>query len=183
MIHLIIFQTASIYDGCSNQKKCFGYPEGCVKEQSCEMMASLKLTKENTDVEITKNDPKRSYVAMAFSDDRLMGKDLVFACSPSWSPENVINVFWNKEGQANEKLNDKKDLPKNPSVIYKDSLITCKFSLANQLTIKGNKFDLEKGHYILLATGSVNEDTLTYHATKMASTSMFGKNANTEGNS
>merc|ERR1712212_373349 len=53
------------------------------------MMASLKLTKENTDVEITKKDPNTSYVAMAFSDDRSMGKDLVFACSPSWSPEKV----------------------------------------------------------------------------------------------
>ena len=179
-----MFQTASIYDGCSDLKQCFGYPEGCVNQKSCEMMASLKLTKENTDVEITENDPKRSYVAIAFSDDRSMGKDLVFACSPSWSPENVINVFWNKEGKKeNEKLNDKKELPQTPSVSYEDSVITCKFSLANQLTIKGNKFDLKKGHYILLATGSVNEDTLEYHGpTKMASTSMFGRNANSEGN-
>ena len=179
----IVVQATSIYDGCSDEKQCFGYPEGCVNKSSCEMMASLKLSKENTDVEITKSSIEKSeYIAMAFSDDKMMGKDLVFACSPSWDQDDRCGVFWNKEGYKNEKLNDKKELIEKLSVSEKDSLYTIKFSLPNQLTINENKFDLEKGHYILLSTGPVSENNLTKHTKRIASTSMFGNKTNADGN-
>ena len=153
------------------------------------MIVSLKLSKENTDVEVTHTNLERSnYVAMAFSDDKNMGKDLVFACSPSWSTppthlDGACGVFWNKEGEKkNEKLKDKEELVEILSKSDEGSLFTVKFSLPNQVTIDNNKFDLEKGHYILLATGAVNETNLKQHTAKMASTSMFGKEANSEGN-
>ena len=127
------------------------------------------------------NIEKSNYVAMAFSDDKNMGKDLVFACNPSWIPPRC-GVYWNKEGKKkNEILNDKYQL-KKLSTIKKNSLFTAKFSLPNQITIDENKFDLEKGHYILLATGPINETNLKHHTAKMASTSKFGKKTNSEGN-
>ena len=119
---------------------------------------------------------------MAFSDDKMMGKDLVFACSPSWDQDDRCGVFWNKEGYENEKSSDKKELIEQLSGSEDDSVFTTKFTLPNQITIKENKFDLEKGHYILLSTGPVDKTNLKHHTTKMASTSMFGKKANSEGN-
>ena len=153
------------------------------------MIVSLKLSKENTDVEITHTNLERSnYVAMAFSDDKNMGKDLVFACSPSWSSppthlDDACGVFWNKEGEKkNEKLNDKEELVEILSKSDEGSLFTVKFSLPNQVTIDKNKFDLEKGHYIFLSTGTVKEEKLTRPTKFMASTSKFGKKGNSEGN-
>ena len=146
------------------------------------MMASLKLSKENTDVEIMYMNIERSnYVAMAFSDDKNHGKDLVFACSPSWAT-SVCGVYWNKEGYENEKLTDKKKLIENLRVREESSSWGVKFSLPNQITINEYKFDLEKGHYIFLSTGTVNEYKLTAPTKIMASTSKFGKKGNSEGN-
>jgi len=146
------------------------------------MMASLKLSKENTDVELMNTNIERSnYVAMAFSDDKKHGKDLVFACSPSWTTSEC-GVFWNKEGYENEQLTDKTELIENLRVREKSSSWGVNFSLPNQMTINGYKFDLEKGHYIFLSTGTVNEDKLTRPTKFMASTSKFGKKGNSEDN-
>ena len=122
---------------------------------------------------------------MAFSDDAKMGKDLVFACI-KFIPLlfTGIKVFWNPGGRTpSEPQPDQDRILINPSVRGEDGSTLCKFSLNKDVTIQDNKFDLHKGHHILLSTGPGTPTKLQYHnENKIASTSKFGKDSKQEGN-
>ena len=146
------------------------------------MVVSLTLSDEKLDVQLFKNQlHKPNYVAMAFSDDRYMGEDLAFVCSPSWGTEPRVKVFWNAKGvKHSDLLKDNDDLPINPSITEEDSQITCLFSLEKQVTIKTDRetreYNFEEGRYILLATGPAEENAVKYHTEeRIASSEKFGK--------
>ena len=89
---------ASIYDGCSDQKQCFGLPLGCINKTNCDFVSSLQFSERHLDIELRKNKLEQSmHIAIAFSDDQKMGNDLVFACCPSWDSKKEVKVFWNQK--------------------------------------------------------------------------------------
>ena len=125
-----------------------------------------------------------NYVAMAFSDDRNMGDDAVFACSRAWTIMDNDNNTWN---QIHVFLNEEK----NPSpvtlevytmeVVDQDSFLNCLFLVPKDLVVKGKLFDLGKGHHILLASGMTKGDELIKHDDKVASKYKFGEPGNETG--
>ena len=175
------------YEGCVDQNQCFGYPEGCIKNKTCLMMTSLKMSGDKVDVELIKSTSDKSdYVAMAFSDDDKMGKDLVFACNYYWTGNVDVNMFWNEGRSQPLKLeNERNDTIRSATSKYVvgggGSFLICKFTLEKDVTVKGNRFDFEKGHHILLATGKAKDDKLNKHDYKVASKSKFGKLENQTG--
>ena len=135
-------------------------------------MTSLKISGENIDVKlmhlqyITKD-----YAAMAFSDDQKMGKDLVFACSSGTGFWEVY-AFWNPMNHTPPELLNK-ELFKNPSGYYVGEIVTCKYTLEKDVTVKGTLFDFRKGYHILLARGPAGAATLIKHNDKIASKYKF----------
>jgi len=177
-------QGAIDYEGCSDQHQCFGYPEGCINNKNCEMMTSLKISGEKLDAKLMKSNIEGSnFVAMAFSDDQMMGKDLVFACSPSWMEQEAVKPFWNKEGKTpSELLNENDYIIPDSDASHSNSFLTCSFTLETNATVKGTIFDFKKGHYILLATGPAGDAKLDYHGeSKVASKSKFENYGNQKG--
>ena len=149
-------------------------------------MTSLEMSGEKLDAKLMKSNIEESnFVAMAFSADQKMGKDLVFACSPSWMnvEDEMVNAFWNKEGTTpSELLNENDYLIPKSDVSYSNSFLTCSFTLGTNATVKGTIFDFKKGHYILLATGPAGDAKLNYHGVKkVASKSKFESHGNQKG--
>ena len=179
------------YERCFDQNQCFGYPEGCINNKTCEMMTSLKITGDKVDVQLVKSvSDWEEYVAMAFSDDNKMGKDLVFACSYSWMRASslgiYVNMLWNEGRSQPSMLQEERKVIRNStgngrSIAGAGRLVTCNFTLEKDVTVKGKRFDFEKGHHILLAAGKTNNDTLFKHDNKVASKSKFGKYENQTG--
>ena len=190
------------YEGCLDQNHCFGYPEGCVNNKNCDMMARLKMSGDKVDVQLTSIiSGEFDYVAMAFSDDDQMGKDLVFACNDWWNTKYFINVnmFWNEgRSQPSNLLKEIGDtVGPTPTISSsfqyiiadeKPPFLICTFTLEKEVTIRGKRFDFEEGHHILLATGKTrkdvspfSDDTLIKHDKKVASKSKFGKHENQTG--
>ena len=146
------------------------------------MITILKPSKGEVHVQLMKTNIEESnYLAMAFSDDKHMGKDVAFVCSPSWESEPRVNVFWNEPNKKNSVRTDnftKIVVPKNVSVGFQDSKFTCSFIVDKLFTItplsSKHEFDLEKGYYILLATGPTEERSIKKHTGgKIASNSKF----------
>ena len=154
------------------------------------MVTTVKYTEEQVDVELTHtNLGESNYVAMAFSDDAKMGKDLVFACNYLWDFLSLftgIKVFWNPGNPGttpSERQPDQDRILIGPSSRDVDGSTVCKFSLNKDVTIQDNKFDLHKGHHILVSTGPGKSTKLEYHnENKIASTSKFGKDLKHKGN-
>ena len=110
------------------------------------------------------------YLAMAFSDDPNMGRDLVFAFSPKWNtmigttPRIGIHVFWTLYASYRVERELKlRHVLQDISHESNDSFHTVAFSLDKQIKIRDKTFNLEKGHHILLSTGQTLGNTLTYH--------------------
>ena len=69
---------------CSDTNPCFGYPEGCISTENCEMVMGYTLAKDDHAfpivVELFHNQLDNvmyDYVAVAFSTDNMMGDDTV----------------------------------------------------------------------------------------------------------
>lgn len=176
-------QATSIYNRCSDPEQCFGYPKRCEDKKDCEMITSLKHVKGEVHVELMKTNLEESnYVAMAFSEDEYMGKDVAFVCSPSWESEPKVNVFWNEPNKKNSVPTENFTeiaVPKNVSVSFQDSKFTCSFTVDKLFSIAPSsskyKFDLEKGYYVLLATGPTEQSRIKKHTGgKISSNSKFG---------
>ena len=75
---------------CSDTNPCFGYPEGCISTENCEMVMGYTLAKDDHAfpivVELFHNQLDNvmyDYVAVAFSTDNMMGDDTVLVCTGS----------------------------------------------------------------------------------------------------
>ena len=145
------------------------------------MLARYKIGKKKIDIEVHMDQLEaRNYVAIAFSDDRRMGHDLAFVCSPSWNYFLGVKVFWNQH-LTSEFLPNNGNVANNQShkfSAHKNGQFTCAFSLDKLVTIKihseNRDFDLEKGHYLLFATGAIEGPRIMYHSARFASKAKFG---------
>ena len=170
-----LVQAAIDYEGCSDQIQCFGFPKGCLNDKTCSIVTSLKISRENIDVKLMHvPSTTKGYAAMAFSDDQKMGKDLVFACSSGTGFWEVY-AFWNPmDHTPSELLNEK--IFKRPSGYYVGEIVTCKFTLEKDITVKETLFDLRKAYHILLARGIAEDTKLNQHTDKIASKNKFWGN-------
>ena len=124
------------------------------------MLTSYEAKNDKIHIELFKNqfDDSAHYVAMAFSDDRSMGADFAFVCSPSWKSEQKVKLFKTLITKEAHYLPGNENVPQYQSATEINGQLFCKFSLDLISTVKmsnsvDRKIDFGIERYLLLATG------------------------------
>ena len=72
------------YEGCGENKGCFGLEANCVEEQTCSSMVQYQIVDDKVKIKLLqKTDSTSRYVAVGFSEDSQMGGDFVVYCPTS----------------------------------------------------------------------------------------------------
>ncbi|XP_039277082.1 putative ferric-chelate reductase 1 homolog isoform X1 [Nilaparvata lugens] len=155
------------YKDCNSLKNCFGFPDGCVDDQSCQAVVSVLVQGQRYEFEL--KGETTSYIAVGLSQDQKMGGDSVMECvyDPN-TPSNVVKLFmsWNI---PNDKKNTRARVQQSAvnllSSSYEDGELYCKFTRDVRTTIEGTTFDLANNKYfLLLAAGSgASSEGVGYH--------------------
>ncbi|KAJ1372137.1 hypothetical protein KIN20_034214 [Parelaphostrongylus tenuis] len=173
-------------DGCGKTKACLFKPAGCDPNLDCTIGLIFYVVGPNQlriEMVATSLMPPvdQQYIAIAFSNDTIMGDDFVTECVLSktmgefsdWEPE--IFVSYN-HGKSNDRifLNDDeyRTLISNISSQVVDSRLVCHFTqqIIPQIDRKdGLLIDLDKDFYIFGATGSAQPDEVNAHDTNHGS--------------
>eukprot|EP00095_Tigriopus_kingsejongensis_P001362 maker-scaffold523_size146679-snap-gene-0.15 protein:Tk01362 transcript:maker-scaffold523_size146679-snap-gene-0.15-mRNA-1 annotation:"ferric-chelate reductase 1 homolog" len=162
------------YEGCGQEKGCFGMPAGCEASGDCQIMATYQ--KESGDTFKLGLHGLRlgsaSYMALGISVDDKMGEDLVLACLGG----SEMGLSWNKKGAKANVKDVTNVVITNENFETRDGLTSCTFSVPSQLkpTLPATEGQFEANlatskYHLLLATGSVSNGKLTYHDQKLAS--------------
>ena len=92
----------SDYDGCNQNRGCFGLQEGCTSSSNCPAMVTYKYLQDLNQFQFKlhiKSVDSGRYVAVGFSNDPKMGDDLVIFCSTEDGASPQLS--WN-EGKSNK---------------------------------------------------------------------------------
>ena len=92
----------SDYDGCNQDRGCFGLQEGCTSSSNCPAMVTYKYLQDLNQFQFKlhiKSVDSGRYVAVGFSNDPKMGDDLVIFCSTEDGASPQLS--WN-EGKSNK---------------------------------------------------------------------------------
>ena len=92
--------------GCGDVKGCFGLQDSsCVQQGSCAALVTYALKGQRYEFELwAPNAPPNSYVAVAFSDDSIMGDDSVTECSLINGRVHTYMSY--NDGKKNTRLRD-----------------------------------------------------------------------------
>lgn len=157
--------TDPIYQGCGENKGCFGFPEGCVETRNCRAVVATIVQGERYIFEMKSGYNRPAYVAVGLSNDARMGEDSAIECVPeqgtvnayaSWTFAGPYGVSRQGIAQNFIRLLEKSHI---------DGVIHCKVERDAVSTVKGQKFDLiNEKYHLLLATGSEADSThVSYH--------------------
>ncbi|XP_065088018.1 putative ferric-chelate reductase 1 homolog isoform X1 [Ochlerotatus camptorhynchus] len=157
--------TDPIYQGCGENKGCFGFPEGCVETRNCRAVVATVVEGERYIFEMKSGFNRPAYVAVGLSNDAKMGDDSVIECVPEQGTVNAYAswTFAGPYGVSRQGIaqNFFRLLEKS----YVDGMIHCKVERDAVSTVKGQKFDMiNEKYHLLLATGSQADSThVSYH--------------------
>ncbi|KAI9553251.1 hypothetical protein GHT06_021147 [Daphnia sinensis] len=156
-------QLPSVYMGCGDVKGCFGLQGGtCVQEGSCSAMVTYAVKGQRYEFELwATNTPANAYVAVAFSDDNLMGDDSVSECTLVNGRVNAYMSY--NEGKSNTRLRDPTSGLKLMEGKYSDGNLYCRFERQAQLAIADKQFDMAKEYHLFLARGPASDNGISYH--------------------
>lgn len=92
--------------GCNDIKGCFGLPDSsCIGDGSCSSLVTYALKGQRYEFELwAHNAQPNSYVAVAFSEDSLMGEDSVTECTLVGGRVGVFMSY--NDGKRNTRLRD-----------------------------------------------------------------------------
>ena len=91
------------YEGCGENKGCFGLESKCVEGQSCSSMVQYQIVDDKVKITLLqKTDSNNRYVAVGFSEDSQMGEDFVVYCPTSDGASAKIS--WNTGRTQHGKL-------------------------------------------------------------------------------
>jgi len=149
---------SDLYDGCGRQKTCFGFPDKCVSDKSCQLLASWRKDNDEFEWELFSSSGQGSYVALGLSDDKKMGDDLVMSCASATKIE-----FFRNEGKQPKPLTTFSGV-NNYKFSNEDGAVLCKIRTDSKLVAGSNEYDLTSNHFILLAGGTYNgPQQISYH--------------------
>ncbi|CAO1339323.1 unnamed protein product [Diamesa serratosioi] len=155
----------TFYDGCGENKTCFGNPDNCVETQSCQTVTAVLVRGERYIFEMRSNN-RAAYVAIGLSEDNKMGKDSVIECV---NEAGSIKAYSSWTEVALGKFDAVRDVPQNTIRLlegrYENGIIYCQVEKDPVTSVNGIKFDLiSDKHYLLLASGSsLRASTVDYH--------------------
>jgi len=168
----------SDYDGCNQDRGCFGLQEGCTSSGNCPAMVTYQYLQDSNQFQFKlhiKSVDSGRYVAVGFSNDPKMGDDLVIFCSTEDGASPQLS--WNK-GKSNIQGVQGLDLLQKISVTAVDGAKSCDFTLPNELKFtppggsEQKSYDIGSGKYhMLLSIGPFESSTgnLFYHSDKVVS--------------
>ena len=168
----------SDYDGCNQDRGCFGLQEGCTSSSNCPAMVTYQYLQDSNQFQFKlhiKSVDSGHYVAVGFSNDPKMGDDLVIFCSTEDGASPQLS--WN-EGKSNIQGVQGLDLIQKISVTAVDGAKSCDFTLPNELKFtppggsEQKSYDIGSGKYhMLLSIGPFESSTgnLIYHSDKVVS--------------
>ncbi|XP_065209987.1 putative ferric-chelate reductase 1 homolog [Planococcus citri] len=156
----------STYNGCGTSKTCLSYPDNCIAFKSCNGLVAVSPDSNSFQIEMFAKNSK--YVAVGFSEDRLMGEDIVYECV-----EEGNNVYpyrsWNapnlkRNNRLDPRIYGDSGISLTSSLIA-DGYIYCKIRIDPVTNIQNKRFDLNNNeYYLLLASGrEANPNGVDYH--------------------
>merc|ERR1712223_788705 len=161
----------SDYDGCNQDRGCFGLQEGCTSSGNCPAMVTYQYLQDSNQFQFKlhiKSVDSGRYVAVGFSNDPKMGDDLVIFCSTEDGASPQLS--WNK-GKSNIQGVQGLDLLQKISVTAVDGAKSCDFTLPNELKFtppggsEQKSYDIGSGKYhMLLSTGPFSSGKLNQHS-------------------
>ena len=168
-----------IYSGCSTEKGCFGYPDGCIEHHNCSMMASyvgIAADKYRFEIYGKADAEDSSYAAVGLGPNPAMGDASVMACS-KFNDKVRVEMYWN-EGHSSKPLANTSFGLSGISGELVDGYLYC--SVVRQAAIEIQtptsptpkaSFDLNTNPFhLLLARGPLNDlGLLTKHSEKVKS--------------
>ncbi|CAG2170406.1 unnamed protein product, partial [Oppiella nova] len=110
------------------------------------------------------------YFSMAYSEDSLMGDDLVTDCYVTSDGKVKVGSSYNL-GQSNEINDEFKNSLHSIQNYYSNGVVVCRWRSHRNRSLEGRHFDLKRNYHILLAMGDLADDkgTKQYHEWKLAS--------------
>ncbi|KJH49281.1 hypothetical protein DICVIV_04603 [Dictyocaulus viviparus] len=166
-------------DGCGKTKACLFKPLGCDPNLDCTIGLVFFVVGPNklrVEMVATSLIPtvQQQYIAIGFSDDPLMGEDMVTECVMSdmgqfagWEPEVFVSY---NHGKANDRIflneEEHRTLFSNISSQVIDGRLVCHFTrqiipkIDNKNGLVGS---LDKDFYVMAATGSAQPDEVNAH--------------------
>jgi len=156
---------SKIYKGCDKSKSCFGVPNNCLKDESCNLVASWKLSGDYFELEMFRKEGAGNYVAMGFSKDSNMGDELVLACPYK---SKAAELYWNSGKISPTYLSNNFGI-QDFKFSGKDGQIYC--SMKSPSIIKSNGYSVnlkDDQQTILLAGGPYSTNSLNLHTMKLA---------------
>ena len=174
----------SIYDNCGKSKGCFGYPDGCVTNHSCDALMTYIGVNENT-YHIEMQTSGQDYVAGGFGTVKGMGPAVVTACSKQSSNSTVPNIamYYNRGPMTPDLLTNSTLAISSPNLTYTDGVLRCSFNMEAKVPIPDPKnntniilnLDLNNDAYnLLLAVGPVNPNgQVGFHPEKLVSSEQY----------
>ncbi|XP_070494933.1 putative ferric-chelate reductase 1 homolog [Chironomus tepperi] len=152
----------TIYDGCGDTKVCFGVPDNCYSDRSCDIIGAVTYQNPDFIFELLSLE-NHNYVAMGLSSTTGMGNASVIECVryfqihsyTSWT----IEVFEAQRANVDQSIIDQLE---SSSI---DGRIYCKVLRKAVTTVRGERFDLVNDKfYLLLASGyDIDVDTVMQH--------------------
>lgn len=157
--------TDPIYQGCGENKGCFGFPDGCVETRNCRAVVATIVQGERYIFEMKSGYNRPAYVAVGLSNDAKMGDDSVIECVPE---QGTVNAYtsWTFVGPYGV---SRKGIAQNFIRLLEkshvDGVIHCKVERDAVSTVMGQKFDMiNEKYHLVLATGSQADSThVSYH--------------------
>ncbi len=166
------------YQGCNGDEKgCFGFPDGCLDQQECEVAVSYMGNEDGT-YDFALRGPLVEYLAVGFSSDSSMGDDSVVVCS-FYEEAYRVQSYYNLPGEKySEPLEDDTLGLSGQSTGSRQNYYECTFTrdAYMEVPVPGTNdivpYDLDQEeYYILLVYGNLESSTghILEHADEDAS--------------
>lgn len=141
----------TIYQGCADNKLCFGVPQNCIPSGNCKAIVAVFVAGDIYTFEIQgTGNPK--YVAAGLSMDIKMGDDSAMECVRN--DNGRISLFTSWTYPKAEPYVRRSDSPQNIVQLLEssnvDGKLYCKFKRDVVSVVKGQTFDLAKNKYNLM---------------------------------
>lgn len=162
-----------LYSGCDNTKTCIGLPAGCLVTKNCQSFGAI-IYRDDEFIFEMQSASHAAYIAMALSNDGLMGDDAVIECV---NDDGIIRAFASLTEvsplpYASNRLKSEQSVIRLITSRYDNGKIYCQVA-RNYLSVVNNiTFDMINSlYYILLSSGTSNTPiSIGYHDINRAST-------------
>ncbi|KAJ8708278.1 hypothetical protein PYW07_010403 [Mythimna separata] len=149
-----------IYDGCADNKLCFGVPENCIPKGDCKAVVAIFVSGDKYTFELQgTGNPK--YVAAGLSMDTKMGDDSAMECVRN--DNGRVSLFTSWTYPKAEPYVSRTDSPQEIVQLQESSIIDgklyCKFRRDVVSVVQGRTYDLASTMYnLMVVSGSSMKD-------------------------